>query len=65
MDIKHGQPCLQGKPLLLGKQIERISSGWWDKNPVKRDYYLASNNQLRAWIFRDLGSGQWYLHGIF
>ena len=65
MDIKHGQPCLQGKPLLLDKQIERISSGWWDKNPVKRDYYLASNNQLRVWIFRDLGSGQWYLHGIF
>jgi len=65
MDIKHGQPCLQGKPLLLDKQIERISSGWWDKNPVKRDYYLASNNQLRAWIFRDLESGQWYLHGIF
>ena len=65
MDIKHGQPCLQGKPLLLDKQVERISSGWWDKNPVKRDYYLASNNQLRAWIFRDLGSGQWYLHGIF
>tara|TARA_B100001123_G_scaffold411460_1_gene507688 strand:+ start:426 stop:581 length:156 start_codon:yes stop_codon:yes gene_type:complete len=49
----------------LEKQVERISSGWWDEDPVRRDYYRASNGKLQAWIFRDLENGHWFLHGIF
>lgn len=60
-----GRPSLRGTPLDLEKQVERISSGWWDEDPVRRDYYRASNGKLQAWIFRDLENGHWFLHGIF
>jgi len=46
---------------------ERIESGWWDGEEVRRDYYVALNPRGEAaWIFRehrDLAS--WYLHGVF
>jgi protein ImuB len=44
---------------------ERICSGWWDDRPVRRDYYQDITGAIKAWIFRDLNSGQWHLHGIF
>ena len=60
-----GRPSFRGTPLNLEKQVERINSGWWDEDLVRRDYYRASNDRLQAWIFRDLATGQWFLHGIF
>lgn len=44
---------------------ERICSGWWDDHPVRRDYYQNTTSVIKTWIFRDLNSGQWHLHGIF
>ena len=45
---------------------ERIESGWWDDADCRRDYYLARHSAgPRLWIFRDLVSGAWYLHGLF
>ena len=46
---------------------ERIESGWWDGAEVRRDYYMAANEQgERYWIFREHRGGQgWYLHGVF
>jgi protein ImuB len=45
---------------------ERIESGWWDGNDVARDYYLAETPRgERLWVFRDLRSRGWYLHGVF
>ncbi len=51
---------------------ERIETHWWNKQEVKRDYYIASNRQgMRLWIFHermlaDIDTEQaWYLHGIF
>ena len=45
---------------------ERIESGWWDDRNVRRDYYVAVDSSHRSlWIFRDLESGGWYLHGLF
>jgi protein ImuB len=60
-----GQPGWQG-PLLLEQGPERIESGWWDGGDVRRDYYRASNPRgAMLWVYRDLRSRGWYLHGIF
>ena len=47
--------------------IERIEDGWWDKNPVRRDYFIAKNkNNELLWIFTDLSNcGQHFIHGYF
>ena len=63
--VSRGQLVLGGQQLLLQRQRERICSGWWDNQPVRRDYYHARTAALQAWVFRDLDSGNWYLHGIF
>jgi protein ImuB len=45
---------------------ERIESGWWDERDVGRDYYTAvSSLGQRLWVYRDLCSGDWHLHGLF
>lgn len=45
---------------------ERIESGWWDGADITRDYYRAFEpGGVRLWVFRDLKSGRWYLHGVF
>ncbi|MCL9774325.1 Y-family DNA polymerase [Vibrio methylphosphonaticus] len=44
---------------------ERIVSGWWDGNPVKRDYFVARNTSGQwLWIFRT-EEHQWFVHGQF
>ena len=58
-------PCLNG-PLTLDAEYERIVSGWWDQHPVTRDYHCALTTRgQRLWVFRDLKTRQWYLHGIY
>ncbi len=60
-----GQPGWQG-PLLLEHGPERIESGWWDGGDVRRDYYRASNPRGAVlWVYQDLRSRGWYLHGLF
>jgi protein ImuB len=60
-----GQPGWQG-PLLLERGPERIESGWWDGGDVRRDYYRASNPRgAMLWVYQDLRSRGWYLHGVF
>lgn len=47
---------------------ERIESGWWDDEDVRRDYYLVETTQgQRAWAFRVAGeqAGPFMLHGWF
>jgi protein ImuB len=45
---------------------ERLESGWWRAASVRRDYYRVITHQgCWWWIYRDLNSGQWFLHGIF
>ncbi|HET6906865.1 MAG TPA: DNA polymerase Y family protein [Rhodanobacteraceae bacterium] len=46
---------------------ERLETGWWDGEPVRRDYYVAQTSQgQRAWIFCAAGQrGPWMLHGWF
>lgn len=48
-------------------QGERIESGWWDQQSVRRDYHIAVDCYgSRYWVYRELGqSDNWYLHGVF
>ncbi|WP_353980453.1 DNA polymerase Y family protein [Salinicola endophyticus] len=45
---------------------ERIESGWWDGDDVRRDYYLAEWHDGRhAWVWREPGGEGFHLHGWF
>ncbi|MCP5141973.1 MAG: DNA polymerase Y family protein [Chromatiales bacterium] len=50
---------------------ERIETGWWDGDPIARDYFVAQTRDgRRLWIYQArTGSGpdagNWYLHGLF
>ncbi len=45
---------------------ERIESGWWDGADIARDYYLARGTAgAHWWVYRDLRSGAWHLHGLW
>ncbi len=46
---------------------ERIESGWWDGEDIRRDYFLIETRAgQRGWAFRPLGSdGPLLLHGWF
>lgn len=69
MDIRPSY--LQARPSTLKEQVtilsgpERITSGWWEFNPVCRDYYVAENQQgKKLWVFRTPNQ-QWFVHGYF
>jgi len=45
---------------------ERIESGWWRGPSQRRDYYrVETDRQQWWWIFRQIDTGEWLLHGIF
>lgn len=57
------QPLTESVSLLQGP--ERIMTGWWDDQPITRDYFIARSTTGRwLWIFRDTQS-HWFLHGLF
>jgi len=58
--VYDGALCLERGP-------ERIETGWWDGDDIRRDYYVARNRRgARLWVYQDLRSvANWYLHGIF
>ena len=64
-------PWLDGQPLHLLSGPERIESGWWDFDPVARDYYIAqSPGGALVWVFRErVPAGgtplHWFLQGRF
>lgn len=59
-------PSLQGSLRILAGP-ERIETGWWDGEPVSRDYFVAANPVGEAvWIYRERRDpGAWFLHGVF
>ena len=45
---------------------ERIETGWWREQGVRRDYYLVETTAgKRFWLFRTMGDEVWFLHGMF
>lgn len=48
------------------KGPERIQTQWWHDVAVHRDYYRVKTVcGSRFWIYRDLRTGDWLMHGIF
>jgi protein ImuB len=63
-----GRPLFHGAPIVLATRAERIESGWFDGEPVCRDYHVAQAHDRRClWVFRERRGEQsrWYLHGVF
>ncbi|MFL6618018.1 MAG: hypothetical protein ACJ8MH_05425, partial [Povalibacter sp.] len=45
---------------------ERIEGGWWDEGDVQRDYYVVHmSNGPDLWVFKDLRTSNWFLHGFW
>ena len=45
---------------------ERIETGWWRGRTVCRDYWrVETSTHQHYWVYRDLRSGNWFLHGEF
>jgi protein ImuB len=65
LPIRNDTPYFDG-PLRYGAG-ERIESGWWDDNPVLRDYFVARNPRGAClWIYREIVQPRrWFLHGFF
>lgn len=62
---RDGRPCWNGA-LALEPERERIESGWWDDEQVARDYFVARNSSGQCfWVFRELHTRRWFLHGVF
>jgi protein ImuB len=63
--LREGRPCWQGALELEGER-ERIESAWWAGGGVARDYFVARTRAgERLWVYRDLRSSRWFLHGFF
>jgi protein ImuB len=63
--VRNGVPCWQGGLDLEGER-ERIEGAWWAGGGVARDYFVARTAAgERLWIYRDLRSNRWFLHGFF
>jgi len=61
------RPHYRETALALVAGPERIESGWWDDDDVKRDYFVAQTpDHATLWIYRDSRAPRgWYLHGVF
>ena len=68
------RPWLDGRALRLVCGPERIESGWWDGEPVARDYFVACDEEgALLWVYRHRfahapqvePAPTWYLHGRF
>ena len=45
---------------------ERIETGWWRGMMVRRDYWrVLTEKGQQFWVFYDLKTQQWFLHGEF
>jgi len=45
---------------------ERLETGWWRGADIRRDYFRVTiDTGEQYWVFRDLNTGRWYLHGLF
>ena len=45
---------------------ERIDTGWWRDDRIRRDYYRwDADTGQRLWMFHCRQSGRWFVHGLF
>lgn len=68
LSIQDDRPWRNGGPLQLLYGPYRVETGWWDHQPVQRDYFVACDPQSRHyWIYRERTREGllWFLHGLF
>ncbi|WP_333797023.1 Y-family DNA polymerase [Rheinheimera sp.] len=52
------------EPIQLQPGVERLVSGWWDGQPIERDYQIGRNCKGQwCWLFKDRTG--WYVQGYF
>jgi hypothetical protein len=45
---------------------ERVVGPWWAADARWRDYWRVEDaGGRRLWLFRDLATGRWHVHGLF
>lgn len=67
LDVRDDRPWLKGALDLMHGPY-RMETGWWDHQPVQRDYFVARDTyQRHYWIYREHNpqGWTWYLHGLF
>jgi protein ImuB len=65
LTLRHELPVYLS-PLTFLRGPERIETHWWSGKDIKRDYYIASNQQgMMLWVYRDVGKSSWFLQGLF
>ena len=56
----------RGDRLEISLHFERIESGWWDGEDLRRDYHVARGaSGVRYWVYREYRTRDWFIHGIF
>ena len=58
----------QGNRLSISRIIgpERLLTAWWLDETIQRDYYrVLTYDGPMLWIYKDLSTGSWWLHGFF
>lgn len=70
--LMRGERPFYGSPLRTVSSGERVEAGWFQGEPVTRDYFVAeADDHICYWIFRerigavDEDEPRWYLHGLF
>ena len=70
--LMRGERPFYGTPLRTVSSGERVEAGWFQGEPVTRDYFVAeADDHICYWIFRerigavDDNEPRWYLHGLF
>ena len=63
---------LEKLKILSVTPIERLEHAWWDdddensRDSIRRDYYFAVSSEGQClWIFQDLMTDEYFLHGYF
>jgi protein ImuB len=66
---RDARPLLEGHELQLLSGPDRIETGWWDGDPVARDYFIAQTaDGSLVWLYRHRLSSAppgWFLSGRF
>lgn len=61
------EPARSTCPLKIKSSAERIENGWWEKLDVRRDYFIAEDQQgVHYWVYSERREpGVFFIHGIF
>ena len=52
--------------VLVAEGPERIESNWWAGPTIRRNYFRVElDNSLWWWIYQDLTTQEWFLHGLY